>query len=88
MVLAASVFCVCGGLNAIVSNKLIGSDTIRRCSFVGVGMPLLEEVCHSLGLIYAQAMISVSVHFLLLSDQDIEFLTPALRLLPCCCIPP
>ena len=25
------------------------SDTTRRCDLVGVGVPLLEEVCHSRG---------------------------------------
>ena len=33
-------------LNIIGSHKLIGSDTIRRCGFVGVGVAFLEEVCH------------------------------------------
>ena len=43
----------CGGLNRNGLHKLmclnvwpIGSGTIRRCSLVGVGMTLLEEVCH------------------------------------------
>jgi hypothetical protein len=30
-----------GGLNIVP-----GSGTIRRCSFVGVGVAFLEEVCH------------------------------------------
>ena len=36
----------CGSLNVIGSHNLIGSGTIRRCGFVGVGMTLLEEMCH------------------------------------------
>lgn len=31
-------------LNVIGPHNLIGSVTIRRCGFVGVGMALLEEV--------------------------------------------
>ena len=33
---------VCGGLNMFAP----GSGTIRRYGFVGVGVALLEEVCH------------------------------------------
>jgi hypothetical protein len=32
----------CGGLNTLGP----WSDTIRRCGLVGVGVALLEEVCH------------------------------------------
>lgn len=32
-------------LKAIGPHKLIESRTIRKCSFVGVGVLLLEEVC-------------------------------------------
>ena len=35
---------LCGGLNVIGAHEFIGSGTIRRCSFVGVGMTLLEQV--------------------------------------------
>ena len=35
----------CGSLNVIGFHNLIGSGTIRRCGFAGVGMTLLEEVC-------------------------------------------
>ena len=35
-----------GTLNVIGPHNLIGYGTIRRCGFVGVGMALLEEVCH------------------------------------------
>ena len=47
-----------GNLNVIDPHNLLGSDTIRRCGFVRVGMTLLEEMCHCgcrlWGLIYAQ----------------------------------
>ena len=33
----------CGGLNKNSPHRSIGSGTIRRCGFVGVGVPLLEE---------------------------------------------
>jgi hypothetical protein len=32
----------CGGLNVLGP----GSGTVRRCGLVGVGVALLEEVCH------------------------------------------
>ena len=32
----------CGGLNMLGP----GSGTIRKCGLVGVGVALLEEVCH------------------------------------------
>ena len=41
-VLAASIFTNCGGLNMLGP----GRGTIRRCGLVGVGVALLEEVCH------------------------------------------
>ena len=34
----------CGSLNVTDPHNLIGSDTIRRCGFGGVGMALIEEV--------------------------------------------
>lgn len=36
----------CGGLNVFGPHKLTGNGTIRRCGFAGVGMTLLEQVCH------------------------------------------
>ena len=36
----------CGRLNVIDPHNLIGSGTVRRCGFVGVGIVLLEEACH------------------------------------------
>ena len=36
-------------------------------------MTSLEEVCNCRELIYVQATPSVSVHFLLPSDQEVEF---------------
>jgi hypothetical protein len=41
---------------------LLGSGTIRRCGLVGVGVALLEEVCHCRGgfeVSYAQVPPSV-----------------------------
>jgi hypothetical protein len=35
----------CDGLNVLGS----GSGTIRRCGLVGVGLTMLEEVCHFVG---------------------------------------
>ena len=37
---------MCGSLSAIISHNLIGTGNIRRYAFFGVGMTLLEEVCH------------------------------------------
>ena len=39
-------FAGCGGLNKNGPRRLIGSNTIRRYGLVGVGMAVLEEVCH------------------------------------------
>ena len=36
----------CGSLNVIGPHQLIGSGTIRRWGFAGVGVALLEEECH------------------------------------------
>ena len=36
----------CGSLNVIDPHNLIASGSIRKCGFVGVGMALLEKVCH------------------------------------------
>ena len=37
---------VCGGLKEKDPQRRTGNDTIRRCGLVGVGVALLEEVCH------------------------------------------
>jgi hypothetical protein len=37
---------ICSGLNKSGPHSLIGSGATRRCSFVGVGVALLEELCH------------------------------------------
>ena len=39
----------CGGLNVIAPHTLIGSSTIRRWSFVRLGMTLLEK-CVTVGV--------------------------------------
>jgi hypothetical protein len=36
---------ICGGLNKIGP----GSGTIKRCGLIGVGVTLLEEMCHFVG---------------------------------------
>jgi hypothetical protein len=36
----------CCGLNKNGSHRPIGSGTLRRCGLMGVGVALLEEVCH------------------------------------------
>ena len=36
----------CGGLNKNVPHRLMESGTIKKSGFVGVGVALLEEVCH------------------------------------------
>ena len=47
--LESNILNACVSLNAIGSYKLIKSGIIRRCGFDGMGMALLEEVCHSGG---------------------------------------
>ena len=37
---------ICGGLNKNGPYRPVGSGTIRRCGLVGIGVALLEEVCH------------------------------------------
>ena len=37
---------ICGGLNGIDPNRLIGNGAFSRCGLVGVGMALLKEACH------------------------------------------
>jgi hypothetical protein len=64
----------------------IGSDTIRRCAFVGVGVAFLKEVYHcrseltsqwgvGLEAIYVQAM--PSVEYSLLLPVELLALSPA-----------
>ena len=76
----------CVGLNRHDPHKLmcsnawlVGSGTIRRCGLVGVGVPLLEEICHCggrlQGLIFVQAMLSVKQS--LLVPAGLSALSPA-----------
>lgn len=44
----------CGSLNTISSHNIIGSDTIRRCGYVGKDIALLEEVSRLLGFICSE----------------------------------
>ena len=59
----------CGSLNVIVPHKLIVTQ-------VG-GVALLVEVCHCGGIIYAQAMPSVSEYFLIPAGQDVGLTAPS-----------
>lgn len=43
---AFSIYRLRGSLKAIGPHNPTGSDMIKRRSFVGVGLALLEEVCH------------------------------------------
>ena len=38
---------MCGALNERGLHMFIESESIRRCGLAGVGVALLEEVCHS-----------------------------------------
>lgn len=59
----------CDSWNVIGSHNHIGSGTIRSCIFVGVGMALLEEVCHCedglWGFVCSEYHLNVTVEFLL-----------------------
>ena len=37
---------ICGSVNVVGPHELIKNGVIRRCGLVGVGIALLEEVCH------------------------------------------
>jgi hypothetical protein len=37
----------------------MGSGTIRRCGFVGIGVALLEEVCHCLGGLWGLVVLNL-----------------------------
>ena len=58
-----------------------GSDTIKRCGFIGVGKVLMEDVCHSRGRLWGLQCSSYTqsgTQLLLLSvDQDIELSSPS-----------
>ena len=59
--------------------RVTGSGTLRRCGHVGVGVALLEEVCHwgvDLEVSEAQARPSVTL-FLLLANPDVELSAPS-----------
>ena len=36
----------CGSLNENGTHGLLGNGTVRRCGLIGVGVALLEELCH------------------------------------------
>jgi hypothetical protein len=65
----------------------IGSGTIRRCGVAGVGVALLEELCHfgaGFAVSYAQATPSVAQSLLLPVDHDVELLAPPGPHAGCC----
>ena len=66
---------------------LMGSDIIRMYALVGVGVALLEEVCHcevGFEVSYAQTMPRVAHNCLRLPlDQDVKLLAPS----PAPCLP-
>ena len=72
----------------------IGSGTIRRHSFVGVAVALLEEVCHCEGGLYvsnAQDTLTVdTVHFMIPGDTygQLSAPFPAPCLHACYHVPP
>jgi hypothetical protein len=73
---------------AYLSVYPIGSVTIRRCGLVGVGVALLEEVCHYVGMgfeiFYVQATPRVARSLLLLPvDHAVELSAPS----PAPCLP-
>ena len=71
----------CGGQNVNGPHKLIGRGTIKRHGFVGEGVALLVEVYQCggepWGIIYAQAIPSDTVHFLLPTGQDVRLSAPS-----------
>ena len=84
---------VCGGLNRFGLHRLIylsawpiGSGTTRRCGSVGVGVALLEEVCHCGGGpwgLLCSSYTQCGSPLLLPSHQDIELSAPS----PVPCLP-
>ena len=40
---------LCGSLNVMGPPKIVGSGSTRKCSFVGIGVALLEKVFHCRG---------------------------------------
>jgi hypothetical protein len=63
----------------------IRSDTIRRCDLVGVGVALLEEMCHCGGWALSSPMLKLCPMWtlLLLLDPDVELSAPS----PAPCLP-
>jgi len=64
-----------------------GNGTTRRCGLVGVGVALLEEVCHcGDGLLRPSPSCLRTVHSWLPLDEDIELSAPSpAPCLPGCC---
>ena len=73
------LYAPCGGLK---ENALPGSGTFRRCGFVGVGVALLEEVCHGWGQALRFLMVKLCsvwhrIYFLFPPDQAVEISAPS-----------
>ena len=76
---------MCGGLNMLG----LGSTTIRRCGLIGIGVALLEEVCHFRVGFKTLLAASKPVFFCLPSEQVVELLVPPpVPYLPRCCHAP
>jgi hypothetical protein len=73
----------CGGLNILGP----GSGTIRRCHIDGVGVALLEEVCHcGCGLDeFSPSCLRMLVFSCVPSEKDLELLAFPAPCLPGCC---
>ena len=60
-------------MDGLGKNAPNGTGTIRRCGLVGGSVSLWRWALRSHIFIYVQAMPSETDHFLLSSDQDVEF---------------
>lgn len=65
-----------GDLHENVPNRLTGGETIGRCGVIGVGMFLLEELCHWCWSFRFQRLKPVLVSFSSIAiNPDIELST-------------
>ena len=63
-----------------------GSGTIKRCGLVGVGVALLEEVCHCGGGLWDLSLSCLeTVCSWLPLGEDVELSAPSAPCLPGCC---
>jgi hypothetical protein len=77
----------CGGLNESGPHRPIGRGTVRRCGLFGVGMALLEKVCHSRWALGFQKLkvgpVSLSLPAACDLKVELQVPSPALCLLAC-----